>query len=349
LRSNTFATALLPLLALWACSSEPPPADVVRPVLSITVADVAAFSESTLPGRAKAAQEADLAFEVPGRLIERPVSVGDRVTRGQLVARLDPRDFEARLLAARGAYRTAKAEYERAEALVAAEALAENVRDQRRAAMEVTAGEFRLAEKALADTRLEAPFDGVITGTYLENFQNVRAKQRIVRLLDDSTIEMEVSVPESLISLAPVAYDVQVEFDNYPGRKIPARITEIGDEASAATRTYPVTVAFTPPAGIDVKPGMAGHVTARADLPEDARERGIEIPLSALFSPPDDAEKRSYVWVVDESGPLVSRREVAVQRLTPRGARVAGIQPGERVVTVGVHHLREGQRVALLD
>ena len=130
---------------LLACSTEAPAPEAIRPVISIKVADVQTFSESTLPGHAKAAQEADLAFEVPGRLIERPVVVGDVVTQGQLVARLDPRDFDARLLAARGAYRTAKAEFDRAEALVAQEALAENVRDQRRAVMDVAAGNLRQA------------------------------------------------------------------------------------------------------------------------------------------------------------------------------------------------------------
>jgi RND family efflux transporter MFP subunit len=209
--------------------------------------------------------------------------------------------------------------------------------------------EVRIRRKALDDATLLAPFDGKVSATYVENFQNVRAKQAIVRLLDSSRIEMEVSVPESLISLAPVAYDVRVQFDAYPDRWLPAVVTEIGDEASAATRTYPVTVVMDPPEDMDIKPGMAGKAMARADLPEDAAAAGIEVPLSALFAPPDDPEKRSYVWIVDPDALQVSRREVALQQLTPWGARVRGLEPGERVVTVGVHHLREGQRVSLLD
>ena len=160
---------------------------------------------------------------------------------------------------------------------------------------------------------------------------------------------MELAVPESLISLVPIAYGIQVEFDAYPDRRIPATITEVGDEASAATRTYPITVVMDPPADMDIKPGMAGTATARADLPPDSQRTGIAIPLSALFTPADDQEKRSYVWIVDPSALQVSRREVAVQQLTPWGTRVGGLEPGERIVTVGVHHLREGQRVSLLD
>jgi RND family efflux transporter MFP subunit len=348
--SNRRSIAVLVVVACaFACSSDEPPAEVVRPVISITVADVAAFSESTLPGRAKAAQEATLAFEVSGQLVERPVDVGDRVEKGQLLAQLDPRDYEARLASARGAYQTAKAQYDRAESLLREGVLAPSVRDDRRAALDVTGGNLRQAEKALADTKIVAPFAGTISAAYVENFQNVIAKQRIVRLVDTSQIEMVLSVPESLITLVPLAYGIQVEFDNYPGQKIPATISEVGNEASAATRTYPVTVVMDPVEGMDIKPGMAGRASARADLPPDAQEAGIEIPLSALFAPPDDAEKQSSVWIVDEASGVVSKRGITVQKLTPFGARVRGLEPGERVVTVGVHHLREGQKVRLLD
>jgi len=345
---STFVSVVL-LAGLVACSDPEPAAKAIRPVVTITVADVARFSESTLPGRAKAAQEATLAFEVGGELVERPVDVGDRVDEGQLLARLDPRDYEARVIATRGAYKTAKVQYERAEALLKEDVLAPSVRDDRRALLDVADGNLRQARKAFADTQLVAPFAGTISATYVENFQNVLPKQRVVRLVDASRIEMEVSIPESLIGLVPLAYDVTVEFDNYPGRKIPATVSEIGDEASAATRTYPVTVVMDPVEGMDIKPGMAGRVTGRADLPPDAAEVGIEIPLSALFAPPDDPEKQSSVWVVDEAGTTVNRREVEVRELTTRGARVGGLQPGERLVTVGVHHLQEGQQVRLLD
>jgi RND family efflux transporter MFP subunit len=346
--ARAFMAGSLAAIAL-ACDAPEKPGEVIRPVLSMRVADVAAFQESTLPGRARASKEATMAFEVSGRLVERPVDVGDRVERDQLLARIDPRDYEARLVSARGAYRTAKADFDRAVALFAADALAESVRDNRRAALDVADGNLRRAEKAVADTRLVAPFAGTVTATFLENFQNVVAKQQVVRLVDSSRLEMEVAVPESLITLAPLAFDVVVEFDTFPGRLIPAEISEIGDEASAATRTFPVTVVMDPPEDLAIKPGMAGRVTARATLPPDAAEVGIEIPLSALFSPPDDPNKASAVWIVDEENLVVRLRNVELRGLTTRGARVRGIEPLERVVTVGVHHLRDGQPVRIAD
>lgn len=334
---------------MLACSSEAPAPEAVRPVISMTVADVASFSQTTLPGRAKATQEANLAFEVPGKLIERPVDVGDMLERGQVVARLDPRDFQNALdqaLAAQAQARTFRSRVQQA-----AKSGAVSRQEVTNAAAQANAAEaeVRIRRKALEDATLLAPFDGKVAATYVENFQNVLAKQRIVRLLDTSRIEMEVSVPESLISLVPIAYDIQVEFDAYPGQTLPATVTEIGNEASVATRTYPVTLVMDPPEEMDIKPGMAGKVSSRADLPPEALEVGIEVPLPALFAPADDPEKRSYVWIVDPDALQVNRREVTVQQLTARGARVQGLEPGERVVTVGVHHLREGQQVSLLD
>jgi RND family efflux transporter MFP subunit len=332
-----------------ACFSEEPPGEIVRPVISMTVADVATFRQSTLPGRAKAREEADLAFEVPGKLIERPVNVGDAVRAGQVVAQLDPRDFKNALDRALAAQAQARTFRDRVQQAAKTGAVSRQEVTDAVARSDAANAEVRIRRKALDDATLLAPFDGTVAATYVENRENVLAKQRVVRLLDTSRIEMILSVPESLISLVPIAYDIEVEFDAYPDRKITATVWEISDEASRATRTYPVTVGMDTPEDMDIKPGMAGKVTARADLPADARQAGIEIPLTALFSPPDDPEKRSYVWIVDPDTLQVHRREVSVQHLTARGARVRGLEPGERVVTVGVHHLREGRRVSLSD
>jgi len=337
-------------MILAGCAApQAPPEQIVRPVISITVADAATFSQSTLPGRAKATQEANLAFEVGGKLIERPVDIGDVVKRGQLIAAVDPRDFKNALDRALAAQTQAKALLARVKQAADKNAVSRQELTDAQARADAADAEVRIRRKTLEDATLIAPFDGKVAATYVENFQNVLPKQPVVRLIDSSRIEMDVSVPESLISLVPNAYDIRVTFDAYSDRPIPAELVEVGDEASAATRTYPVTVVMDPPEDMEIKPGMAGTVTARADLPREAQQSGIEIPISALFSPPDDPEKRSYVWIVDTGASQVTRREVNVQQLTPVGARVRGLNAGERVVTVGVHHLDDGQQISLLD
>ena len=96
-----------------------------------------------------------------------------------------------------------------------------------------------------------------MAATYVDNFQNVIAKQRILRLLDTSQIEMEVSVPEALIGLEPYVTDIRVRFKPFPDVEISARIKEISNEASITTRTYPVTIVMDQPEGAEIKPGMA--------------------------------------------------------------------------------------------
>ncbi|MBW2500290.1 MAG: efflux RND transporter periplasmic adaptor subunit [Deltaproteobacteria bacterium] len=315
---------------------------------SVKVGDISGFEASSYPGRAKAVQEVDLAFEVPGQLVELAVKDGDQVERGQLLARIDAREYQAKLLAAQGAYDTARVNYERAEALVREEALATITRDERRALMDVTKGQLDIARKAVEDTRIFAPFDGTVSLTYVDNFQNVRAKEPVIRLLDLSAVEMVVDIPEGQIGLAPYVKDVTVVFDAFPNRPLTARIRKIGGEASSTTRTYPITLTMDPPDDFEIKPGMAGRATGNLEVPENLAHRGIEIPLSALFTPADEASQQSYVWVVSGDPATVHRRAVEPLRAHARGIGVSGLEPGERIVTAGVNSLREGQTVRLL-
>jgi RND family efflux transporter MFP subunit len=141
--------------------------------------------------------------------------------------------------------------------------------------------------------------------------------------------------------------DIQVRFDAFPDRQIPAEVWEIGTEASQTTRTYPVTLIMDQPEGIKILPGMAGQASGKRKRAGDAGGRAIEIPVSAVFSP-DDTDV-SYVWVIDENTKAVSQREVKTGSLTDFGILVNdGLKPGEWIATAGVHYLREGQQVRLL-
>ena len=140
-----------------------------------------------------------------------------------------------------------------------------------------------------------------------------------------------------------------VRFDTFPDREIPAKIKEIGKEASQTTRTYPVTLIMDQPKDMKILPGMAGKtVRAEGGLPDDANNAGIEVPVSATFSP--DETDKAYLWVIDEQTKTVSRREVKTGKLTDRGIMITnGLISGEWIATAGVHYLREGQQVRILQ
>ncbi len=364
LRNAVFAVVLILLVA--GCGKEEAPEQIVaRPVKAIKVGDVAQVGGRSFPGQAKATQEANLSFRVSGPLITFPVKVGDEVEEGRVLARIDPRDYQVNLSNVQGQLDRAKAKLARAESEYKRElkifqedpgatskAAVDRKREQRdsaRADIKSLEASVAAAKDQLSYTYLRAPYKGTITATYVENFEDVRPKQAIVRVLDPSRIEMIINIPENLISNAPYVTKVFVRFDAFPEQEIEATIKEIGREASQTTRTYPVTLIMDQPSGITILPGMAGKtVRVEGDLPDQVTGAGIEVPVSATFSP--DESGKTYLWVIDDQTKTVKRREIKTGRLTDRGITVQeGLKAGEWVATAGAHYLREGQQVRILD
>ena len=195
---------------------------------------------------------------------------------------------------------------------------------------------------------MTSPFAGDVVETYVENFETVVPKQPIARIVDTKRVEFVISVPESQIGYAADVTSIEVTFDALPGITVPATIKEIGKEATQATRTYPVTLVMEQPENAEILSGMAGEAYISAELPEGARELGIQIPVPALFTA-DDLNK-SYVWVVDGATRTLERREVEPGVLSEFGVRIrSGLQAGEQIVVAGVSTLQEGQEVVVLD
>ena len=221
-------------------------------------------------------------------------------------------------------------------------------RDQARGAAAALEAAARTARNQLSYTELEAPFSGEVVETYVENFQTIVAMQPILRLLDPTSIEMTVSVPENLIGYADYITNITVSFDSLPGIEVAASVKEIGREATQATRTYPLTLVMDQPAGGEILPGMAGDATIQARLPESAGGTGISIPATAAFASADIDV--TNVWVIDPVTNTLSRREVETGNLTSSGLLVTGgLEAGEWIVTAGTHSLSDGQEVTIID
>ena len=332
----------------------------VRTLRAMRVADHEGLSLRKFPGRASATQEVDLAFRVAGPLVALPVNVGDEVEAGDLVARIDPRDFEVALRNAEGNLQRARAneqlakvEYDRTLRAqeVSPGSVSQSEIDQAREAVEVSKADITAleasvdtAKDALSDTDLVAPFSGTIVATYVENFQNVREKQMIVRLLDKTRVEFQVNIPETLISLVPYVKNIRVVYDAFPDIEVSAEVKEVGAEASETTRTFPVTLIMDQPEEATILPGMAGRSYGEVTPPDEDDQLTIVIPVSAVFAP--QAENESYVWVIDETSNTVSLQQVQLGTLSSSGYIVEeGLEPGTLIATAGVHFLKEGQPV----
>jgi RND family efflux transporter MFP subunit len=345
------------------CGPEPETAKPPRSVKAMQVVAPSAISTRSFPGRAEAGQEVNLSFRVAGPLIELPVEVGDVVRQGDIVARIDPTDYQSvvasldgQLQSAQAAANRAQADFERIDKTFREDpgattemALdrARQLRDSTAAAVRSTSATVGGARDQLGYTNLSAPFGGEVVETYVENFETVVPKQSILRIVDRTRIEFTISVPENQIVYAPYVTGVRVTFDALPGVEIPAVIKEISKEASQTTRTYPVTLAMDQPEGVDILPGMAGEARMEAKLPEDSVRRGIQIPTTALFAE-DDTEK-SYVWVIDQATNTLERREVQTGDLSEFGILIkSGLEAGEWVIVAGASLLSAGEEVSIL-
>jgi RND family efflux transporter MFP subunit len=353
---------LIIVVLLSGCQEEAPVVELIRPVKALKVADADTFEGIKYNGIAQATQQVDLSFRVDGPMISRPVNVGDEVKKDQLVARIDPRDYEVRLRTVQGQLTNAIAVRKRAQAdldrLLRIQkqdpgAVSQTLIDKARQNLESAQADIRSLEAAvdrrkddLAYTNLNAPFDGVITKTYTEEFEDVRRKQPVVRLLDPSKIEMWINVPENLISLEPYVDKVWVRFDAL-GIEVPAEVKEVGREASQTTRTFPVNLIMDQPRDAKILPGMAGVVRYTLNMPEGVKEPEFLIPVTAVFTDPE--KQKSYVWLIDEAALTVSRHEIVPGKLTGRGLKVKGLQPGQWIAVAGVDLLREGQKVKILE
>ncbi|MCK4509764.1 MAG: efflux RND transporter periplasmic adaptor subunit [Desulfuromonadales bacterium] len=368
-RLTWIITLLSTLLVLVACGEkEEIKKDVIRPIRSMTVAEAEPFGGRSFPGIATATQTANMSFRVSGAVDRIPVNIGDEVKRGDLLARLDPKDYKVELnyekakqLEAISGLQLAESEHARVDRVFKKDpgAVSKSLVDTRKAQLDTARAKITSAKAAveraednLSYTYLKAPYDGVVVERFAEQFEDVQAKESIIRVLDNSSIEFTIQVPETLMEHIDKIKNTGafVVFDTYPGIEIPAKVKEVGKEASKTTRTYPVTLIMAQPDDFKVLPGMAGKArgdkAATAKIAEEVGMVGFEIPITATFS--DDAEK-TFVWVVDQNSMQVNKREVVLINLTETGAMVTGLKAGETIATAGANLLVAGQQVRILE
>ena len=333
--------------------------EIIRPVRTMSVGVSSEPEGRAFPGQAEANEEAELSFRVGGSLIELSANIGDPVKKGQVLANLDPTDFQVRLRDAEAELSSAEANLEVANVMLTR---SRNLFQQRagpqvdvdRAAAQVESTKANIAalrtkrdiaQSELNYAQLTAPFDGIIAARYTQNFQTVQPRQPILRLLDTSRIKFGVDLPETAMPLLPYAKELWVTFQAAPGNKLPAIIQEVSHEASRSTRTYRLTVLMDQPAGVRILPGMSGELRARLE-PPSTQAKALEVLASALF---EESGGATCVWLVDTSTMTVHRQSVRTLRPTTVGFLVEGLKAGQTVVTAGVHYLKEGQKVHVIE
>ncbi len=357
----THRTLLLILPLLGGCSGEAPTAEepVIRPVRYLELTLTPTVVERTFSGIARASQETRLSFQVGGRIQELPARVGDAVAAEQLIAALEPRDFEIRVREAEAGLqrtqaelRSAEADYARTRGLYENNPAARAELDTSRARAESAAAAVRsaqqqlaLARRQLAYTRLTAPVRGSIAAVEAEVTENVTPGQTIAVLAAGGLSEVVVALPELLVASVYRADPVTVRFDALPERSFSGVVTEVGVASTGSATTFPLTVQLQEVHSA-IRSGMAAEVTLLF-TDQNTPER-IVVPSQAVSEDPGGR----YVFVLEDAEAglgYARRRAVEVGALTTRGLEVrAGLEPGERVITAGVSRISDGLKVRVL-
>jgi RND family efflux transporter MFP subunit len=346
--------ALAVLTLLSACGAEVEEATPeIRPVRVVSVQELSGGETVSLTGTVQAETEVSLAFRIGGRLIERLVNVGDQVTAGQVVARLDPEDDEnalraarADLTAARGQLVEAENNYERQRTLlqdgwttrVRYDEARQNL-DTIRARVDAAQAQLNIAQNRLSWAELHADSAGAVTARGAEAGEVVQAGQMVFRVAREDGRDAVFDVPAQVMDSAPPDPQIEVFLTLNRTVRTIGRVREVAPQADPVTGTFEIKVGLErPPAEMRLGSTVTGQM-------EIGAEPGIEIPASALTR----ADGQPAVWVVDAATETVDLRNIELVRHDPARVVVAqGLEAGEVVVTAGVQALRPGQQVRLL-
>ena len=356
--------AILAMTFLNACDKTPQveTEPELRPVRTILLKAVDVSQALEFTAVVDALNRADLAFKISGNLTHFLVKQGDKVNKGDVIAKLDDTDLKIYVAEAQAHFDTAMADLTRAQSLVKTNYISASEFDQIRTKAQSAKAQLASANNNLDYSTLRASFDGVIAKVYSKNYQEINAKEPIVRLHDLSEIQLIVNIPESImIHLKKNAAQgvVSATFNSIEDHNFPLQFSEVATLADEHSKTYEVIFTMKALDGYAILPGMTALVHAQV-----AREQSENQVYPSFYLPSHTVLKDSlgnYVYVVKEHKTGVGkifRKPVVIGNITAQGIEVftsftseelsgssAGLQSGDHVITAGMSKVSAGSLV----
>ena len=307
------------------------------------------IQEESYSGTVQGRYETNLSFQVGGKIISRDVQVGDKVSVGQVLMKIDPKDVaeqnrsaNANVQSAAAQLNLAKSNLERYSELfkqnAVAEATLENYQTQYDAALAAynsAVAQSEQSKNALGYTNLTANADGVISAINVEVGQVVAAGQTVLTLIQTNELEVAANIPESKISEVKIGQACSIKFwaNNLTAE---GRVREISPIADKVSRTFPVKISLQNFSAENIQLGM----TATVEMSEkNLQTQEIILPLSAIYQTAD----KKNVWLVKDN--KVTLKEISATDFENNFVKVRGLSENDLVVTAGVNKLHEGQEV----
>ena len=352
------------IAAIWLWpkgKAEAPDETVVRPVRSMVVSDRMKLPELRFPGKVRAGESRDLSFEVPGRLIDFDSSSnGRRVKKGDILAKLDARDYEADVKKAEAERERAELTLQRMKNASKTGGVSKEEISKAEADAKTAEAQLAIAKKALESCVIKAPYDGIVAETYPESLDMVSVGQKILTLQDADRVKFDVSIPETMVidrRLGDVlkARRHFVVFDALPKQAFDVEFEEFTSKADERTQTFTATFSMPTQERFVILPGMS--VTLVIEGGEAAKATGDGKGLQFAFAVPTvavgaDETGAHFVWKLvktDKEGEYRTvKQRVETARLVGTDIGVkSGLENGDRIAVAGVTILTEGRTVTL--
>lgn len=351
--------ACLALAGLFACGGgeQAAPQPTSRPVKIFVVEGGEVDAVRSFPGRVDASQRAELAFRVSGQLQEVRVKEGDLVEKGQVLARLDPADYQLVLEDRQAKFDNSSSNFKRASELVADGNISRLDFDRMEAEYRSATAALSQAEKDMEYTVLGSPFRGRIAQRAVENFEEVVAKQTVIWLQNIDQLDIAINLPESVVRSVrgsakrgaiggnghtDPAVRATARFEGRADQVFELTPKEVATKADTQTQTYRATFTMAAPTNFTVLPGMTA--TVLLDLTELVSVESVRwIPARAVQA---DSGLSPRVFVLDPVSMTVVSRDVSIGRMSGSMVEILdGLDGGEEIVAVGAPYLAQGMRV----
>ncbi|TMX31060.1 efflux RND transporter periplasmic adaptor subunit [Vibrio rotiferianus] len=344
LKLSAISALLISSLSLTGCSDENEVSDVtplIKPAL-IEVVTTQSATELSFNGIVRAAESADLAFRVGGKLINIFVKEGDEVSKGQLLASLDDRDAKNALVSAQLEFENVSREYERAQAVFKkSQAISKADLDTITTRYNLARTRVEDAKRHLEYTQIFAPFDGIVGRKLVDNYVQVQANEPILTVHDINDLEVVIHIPHKVMLSGKEETRAIAEISAIPGQSFPLKLRTVATVADPVSQAYPVVLGFEHLNGFHVLPGMAVKVLP-VSTSGNTQNQQITLPLTSIV--PDNQGKQ-FVWIVGSDN-KAQKRYVAIGALNKDRIIVTEhLSPGEQVIIAGVSSVKEGMEV----
>lgn len=321
---------------------------VVRPIPTHIVRKHRESSARLLPGQVRTSHRVELSLSISGLLLELNALEGTHLKKGELIAKIDSRDFYSALQIAQAKFDKAKRELKRKQALREELVITQVELDDAQTELDIARAELAIRNKAYNDTLLVAPFDGIVVARYAETHEHVNAKQPLLSFENTSKVEISINIPERIMlgNSVEELSDINVRFDRNDADWIHAEICEYSAIPDPLTNTYRVVAEIQRPNGLNILPGMTVFARINIDpnsLGNASSRSEVYVPVEALW---EDSQGDSCVWIISPAGGNPEKRKVIPGSFLGENVGIKrGLSLGEHVALAGIRSLAMDQLV----